>query len=181
MWPNIDPNHEIPNIPPSLFLSLSLSLSLTVCRVLAEPTQLTISTKSLTHRNTTMASKTLARTEASLLNQFLSNPFLRQSPNQNPNQWIMSQGLDVTLKLFPSLSKFKNSLHLPQYQNDVESIRKVASEGFVYPSGLPSLSFDLPEGTLSLSPSLSLSLSLSLYIYVCVKIICLLLENEVRR
>ena len=45
MWPNIDPNCEIPNIPPSLFLSLSRSL--TVCRVLAEPTQLTISTKSL--------------------------------------------------------------------------------------------------------------------------------------
>ena len=45
MWPNIDPNSEIPNIPPSLFHSLSLSL--TVCRVLAEPTQLTISTKSL--------------------------------------------------------------------------------------------------------------------------------------
>ena len=113
------------------------------------------------------SSKTLARTGASLVNRFLSNPFLRRSPNPNPNQRIVSQGLDVTPKLFPSLSKFENSLHLPQYQNDVESIRKVASEGFVYPSGLPSLSFYLPEGTLSLS--------LSLYIYVCVKIICLLL------
>ena len=41
-------------------LFLSLSLSHTVCRVLAKPTQLTISTKSITHRNTTMASKTLA-------------------------------------------------------------------------------------------------------------------------
>ena len=175
MWPNIDPNREIPNIPPTLFLSLSRSL--TVCRVLAEPTQLTISTKSLTHRNTTMASKTLARTGASLVNRFLSNPFLRQSPNPNPNQRIVSQGLDVTPKLFPSLSKFENSLHLPQYQNDAELIRKVASEGFVYPSGLPSLSFYLPEGTLSLSLSLSLFLSLSLslciYMCVCVKIICL--------
>ncbi|KAK4591113.1 hypothetical protein RGQ29_021345 [Quercus rubra] len=98
-----------------------------------------------------MASKTLARTGASLVNRFLSNPFLRQSPNQNPNQRIVSQGLDVTPKLFPSLSKFKNSLHLPRYQNDAESIRKVASEGFVYPSGLPSLSFYLPEGDVSSS------------------------------
>ncbi|XP_030973182.1 uncharacterized protein LOC115993048 isoform X2 [Quercus lobata] len=93
-----------------------------------------------------MASKTLSRTGASLVNRFLSNPFLRQSRNTNPNQRIVSQGLDVTPKLFPSLSKFENSLHLPQYQNDAESIRKVASEGFVYPSGLPSLSFYLPEG-----------------------------------
>uniref|UniRef100_A0A7N2R4A0 Uncharacterized protein n=1 Tax=Quercus lobata TaxID=97700 RepID=A0A7N2R4A0_QUELO len=92
-----------------------------------------------------MASKTLVRTGASLVNRFLSNPFLRQSPNPNTNQRIVSQGLDVTPKLFPSLSKFENSLHLPQYQNDAESIRKVASEGFVYPSGLPSLSFYLPE------------------------------------
>ncbi|XP_050285543.1 uncharacterized protein LOC126725080 isoform X3 [Quercus robur] len=93
-----------------------------------------------------MASKTLSRTGASPVNRFLSNPFLRQIRNPNPNQRIVSQGLDVTPKLFPSLSKFENSLHLPQYQNDAESIRKVASEGFVYPSGLPSLSFYLPEG-----------------------------------
>ncbi|KAM3699455.1 hypothetical protein ACB094_05G027900 [Castanea mollissima] len=96
-----------------------------------------------------MASKTLVRTGASLVSRFLSNPFLRQSPNPNPNQRIVSQGLDIAPKLFPSLSKFENSLHLPQYQNDAESIRKVASEGFVYPSGLPSLSFYLPEGDVS--------------------------------
>ncbi|KAF3958290.1 hypothetical protein CMV_016789 [Castanea mollissima] len=60
----------------------------------------------------------------------------------NPNQRIAP-------KLFPWLSKFENSLHLPQYQNDAKSIRKVASEGFVYPSGLPSLSFYLPEGDVS--------------------------------
>ena len=44
----------------SKYTPIPLSLSLTVCRVLAKPTQLTISTKSITHRNTTMASKTLA-------------------------------------------------------------------------------------------------------------------------
>ncbi|KAM3747314.1 hypothetical protein ACB098_05G025700 [Castanea mollissima] len=98
-----------------------------------------------------MASKTLVRTGASLVSRFLSNPFLRQSPNPNPNQRIVSQGLDIAPKLFPSLSKFENSLHLPQYRNDAESIRKVASEGFVYPSGLPSLSFYLPEGDVSSS------------------------------
>ena len=178
MWPNVDPNNEIPDIPHPF-----PSLSLTVCRVLAEPTQLNISTKSLTHGNTTMASKNLARTGASLVNRFFPNPFLRQSPNPNPNQRIVSQGLDVTPKLFPSLSKFENSLHLPQYQNDAELIRKVASEGFVYPSGLPSLSFYLPEGTLSLSFSLSLSLSLSLCIYmrVCENHLFGCWENEVRR
>ena len=37
MWPNVDPNNEIPDIPHPF-----PSLSLTVCRVLAEPTQLTI-------------------------------------------------------------------------------------------------------------------------------------------
>ena len=105
-----------------------------------------------------MASKSLVRTGASLVNRFLSNPFVRQNPNPNSNHQILSQGLDITPKLFPSLSKFENSFHLPQYENDAESLRKVASEGFVYASGLPSLRFFLPDGTL-------LSHSLSLYIY----------------
>lgn len=120
-----------------------------------------------------MASKTLVRTGASLVSRFLSNPFLRQSPNPNPNQRIVSQGLDIAPKLFPSLSKFENSLHLPQYQNDAESIRKVASEGFVYPSGLPSLSFYLPEGTLSLS--------VYMCVCVCENHLFGFWENEVRR
>uniref|UniRef100_A0A2N9I9P8 Uncharacterized protein n=1 Tax=Fagus sylvatica TaxID=28930 RepID=A0A2N9I9P8_FAGSY len=94
-----------------------------------------------------MASKSLVRTGASLVNRFLSNPFVRQNPNPNSNhQIILSQGLDITPKLFPSLSKFENSFHFPQYENDAESLRKVASEGFVYPSGLPSLRFFLPDG-----------------------------------
>jgi len=62
----------------------------------------------------------------------------------------VSHGLDITPKLFPSLSKFQTSLLFPQ-QNNAESLRKVDVEGFTYPCGLPSLRFFLPDGTLSLS------------------------------
>ncbi|XP_059455808.1 uncharacterized protein LOC132186045 [Corylus avellana] len=90
-----------------------------------------------------MASKTLVRTGGSLMNRFLSNSFLHQKPN--PNHQIVSHGLDITPMLFPSLSKFQTSLHFPQ-QNDAELLRKVDVEGFVYPCGLPSLRFFLPDG-----------------------------------
>lgn len=93
-----------------------------------------------------MASKTLIRTGASLMNRFLSKPFLQ--PNPNSNHQIVSHGLEITPKLFPSLSNLDTSLRLPQ--NDAESIRRVFNEGFVHPCGLPYLPFILPDGTLSL-------------------------------
>ncbi|TQD83803.1 hypothetical protein C1H46_030624 [Malus baccata] len=95
-----------------------------------------------------MASKTLIRTGASLINRFLSKPSLH--PNPNPNRHIVSHGLEITPKMFPSLSHFDTSLRLPQ--NDAESLRRVSSEGFLYPCGLPYLPFYLPDGTLSHSP-----------------------------
>ncbi|KAM1060209.1 hypothetical protein TB1_024152 [Malus domestica] len=89
-----------------------------------------------------MASKTLIRTGASLINRFLSKPLLH--PNRSPNRHIVSHGLEITPKMFPSLSHFDTSLRLPQ--NDAESLRRVSSEGFLYPCGLPYLPFYLPDG-----------------------------------
>ncbi|RXH67391.1 hypothetical protein DVH24_027538 [Malus domestica] len=89
-----------------------------------------------------MASKTLIRTGASLINRFLSKPLLH--PNPSPNRHIVSHGLEITPKMFPSLSHFDTSLRLPQ--NDAESLRRVSSEGFLYPCGLPYLPFYLPDG-----------------------------------
>ncbi|KAF5452984.1 hypothetical protein F2P56_027933 [Juglans regia] len=95
-----------------------------------------------------MASKTLFRTGASVLNRFFVNSFLH--PNQNPNNQIAPHVLDICPKLLPSLSKSQISLQLPQ-KNDAESLRKATSEGFLYPCGLPSLRFFLPDGDVSSS------------------------------
>lgn len=94
-----------------------------------------------------MASKTLIRNGASLMNWILSKPLLH--PNPNSNHQIVSHGLEITPKLFPSLSNFDTSFRLPQ--NDAESLKRVSSEGLVYPCGLPYLPFFLPDGTLSFS------------------------------
>ncbi|XP_061370343.1 uncharacterized protein LOC133313054 isoform X1 [Gastrolobium bilobum] len=76
-----------------------------------------------------MASKTLVRSGASLLNR-LSKSLLH--PQTQP-------------QLFPSLSRFPDSPHFPK--NDAESTKKfLASEGFLYPCGIPSLRFFLPDG-----------------------------------
>ncbi|KAF3450589.1 hypothetical protein FNV43_RR06678 [Rhamnella rubrinervis] len=88
-----------------------------------------------------MASKTLIRTGASLMNRLISSPFVLQKPNSSSP--FVSHGLEITPKLFPSLSHFQTSLHLQQ--TDAEPLNKVASEGFLYPCGLPSLRFFLPD------------------------------------
>lgn len=90
-----------------------------------------------------MASKTLFGSGVCLLNR-LSNSFLHRSLHSNHQS--VSHGLEITPKLFPSVSKVPNSLHLQQ--NDVDSLKKFAPEGFLYPCGLPSLRFFLPDGTL---------------------------------
>ncbi|KAL6204705.1 hypothetical protein ACLB2K_021972 [Fragaria x ananassa] len=87
-----------------------------------------------------MASKALLRTGASLMNRLLSKPLL----HSNSNHQIVSHGLEITPKLFPSLSNLDASLRFPQI--DTESITKVFNEGFVYPCGLPYLPLILPEG-----------------------------------
>ncbi|XP_062024923.1 uncharacterized protein LOC133741003 [Rosa rugosa] len=91
-----------------------------------------------------MASKTLIRTGASLMNRFLSKPLLHPNPNSTHQNQIVSHALEITPKLFPSLSNFDTSLRFPQ--NDAGSITRVFNEGFVHPCGLPYLPLILPEG-----------------------------------
>ncbi|OMO70746.1 hypothetical protein CCACVL1_18675 [Corchorus capsularis] len=89
-----------------------------------------------------MATKALIRTGASLMNRLKVNPVL--TPNLISTHRIANQGSQITPQLFPSLSKLQTSLHLPQ--NDVDPVSKVSSIGFLYPTGLPSLPFFLPDG-----------------------------------
>ncbi|KAF4362033.1 hypothetical protein F8388_023885 [Cannabis sativa] len=96
-----------------------------------------------------MASKTLIRTGSFLVNRLLNKPFVPLAQKTHSNSPISTHGLDITPKVFPSLSNFYSPLHLQQ--NDAESIRNVYNEGFLYPSGLPSLEFFLPDGDDSLS------------------------------
>ncbi|KEH18390.1 putative D-amino-acid oxidase [Medicago truncatula] len=78
-----------------------------------------------------MASKSLLRNGAALLNRLsLSNSKSLINYN-NPQPY-----------LFPSISKLQN---FPQ--DDAESVKKLlCSDGFLYPCGLPSLRFFLPDG-----------------------------------
>ena len=92
-----------------------------------------------------MATKSLIRTGALLMNRLIANPVL--NPNPISNHRIANQGFQITPQLFPSLSKPKSALRL--LQNDSDSASKVSSLGVLYPTGLPSLRFFLPDGTLS--------------------------------
>ncbi|XP_071903085.1 uncharacterized protein [Coffea arabica] len=93
------------------------------------------------------SSKALIRTGFSLMTRF-ANPSLRQ--NSTSTQLITTQSLDIDIvpKLFPSLCS--PSLP-PLHQYDADSIKKLSSQGFLHPCGLPSLPFFLPDGNDSLS------------------------------
>ncbi|KAE8689885.1 50S ribosomal protein L34 [Hibiscus syriacus] len=97
-----------------------------------------------------MATKSLIRNGALLMNRVFANQFM--NPNPVTNHRVVNQGLQITPQLFPSLSKPKPSLHLTQ--NDADSISQVSSMGFLYPTGLPSLRFFLPDGDSSSEPML---------------------------
>ncbi|KAI3775119.1 hypothetical protein L1987_49687 [Smallanthus sonchifolius] len=91
-----------------------------------------------------MSSKTLIRTGVTLMTR-ITNPVL----HQNPTHKIVLQIFDIKLKPstpppFPSLFKLQNPINL--IQNDAETLKKVCSEGFLHPCGLPSLRFFLPDG-----------------------------------
>ncbi|KAK9078363.1 hypothetical protein SSX86_002420 [Deinandra increscens subsp. villosa] len=91
-----------------------------------------------------MSSKTLIRTGVSLMTRII-NPVL----HQNPTHKVVPQIFDIIPKHsapppFPSLSKLQNPINF--VQNDAETLNKVCSEGFLYPCGLPSLEFFLPDG-----------------------------------
>ncbi|XP_057474604.1 LOW QUALITY PROTEIN: uncharacterized protein LOC130762785 [Actinidia eriantha] len=90
-----------------------------------------------------MASKTLVRSGASLMNRLL-NPLIQlQKKNASSHHLIASSMCpEVTPLILPSLSQI--SLRLPK--NDAETLKRVSSEGFLYPCGLPSLRFFLPDG-----------------------------------
>ncbi|KAF8398155.1 hypothetical protein HHK36_017081 [Tetracentron sinense] len=87
-----------------------------------------------------MSSKTLARSGASLIRQ-LFNPFLHQKSSSSHD--VFFQSSEISSKLFPSFSKFQTALHLPE--SDTETLKKVHSEEILYPHGLPSLRFFLPD------------------------------------
>ncbi|KAK7255613.1 hypothetical protein RIF29_29027 [Crotalaria pallida] len=94
-----------------------------------------------------MASKTLLRNGAFLLNR-LSQPFLHQTSHSNYPL--------LTPQLFPTLSRVPSYPHFPQ--NDAESINKLlASEGSLYPCGLPYLPFFLPDANSSSEDGMLLS------------------------
>ncbi|PIN20666.1 D-amino-acid oxidase [Handroanthus impetiginosus] len=92
------------------------------------------------------SSKTLIRTGFSLMTRFLN-----QKLHQNPNP-IISQRPELIAprKFLPALfipqSHETTPVHFPQHQNDAQLVSKLSSEGFLYPSGLPSLPFFLPDG-----------------------------------
>ncbi|CAK9179947.1 unnamed protein product [Ilex paraguariensis] len=90
-----------------------------------------------------MSSKTLVRQGVSLMNRLI-NPILQQ--NSSTKHQFVSRSFEITPKLLsqsPFLSQFQPSLHLPQ--NDAETLKRVSCEGFLYPCGLPSLEFFLPD------------------------------------
>ncbi|THG19401.1 hypothetical protein TEA_025786 [Camellia sinensis var. sinensis] len=100
-----------------------------------------------------MASKTLVRTGASLMNRLLNPLLQQQQKNTSSNHLIASSCLEITPMIFPpSLSKFQTSLNFPH--NDSDPLKRLSFDGFLYPSGLPSLRFFLPDA-MTMSESFS--------------------------
>ncbi|CAM9003543.1 unnamed protein product [Rhodiola kirilowii] len=89
-----------------------------------------------------MASWKSIRAGAGLLSRLLGNPAARNNPNLSVK--LVPEVTEITPRLFPSLSKFQNSIHLQDQES--ETLRKVSDHAFLNPCGLPSLSFFLPEG-----------------------------------
>ncbi|KAL6563304.1 hypothetical protein OROHE_005891 [Orobanche hederae] len=93
-----------------------------------------------------MASSKTLRTGVSLMARFLN-----QTVPRNPNSIVSPSPELIAQRRFPPsvfIPHFHKTtpLHFAQHQDDVEPLRKLFSEGFLYPSGLPSLPFFLPEG-----------------------------------
>jgi len=97
-----------------------------------------------------MAAKTLIRSGASLMNRFLTKPTTNivQNNLRSSFQYIAPQGQEIPPYFFPSLSNLQSSLI--SRPNDTASLQELNERGFLYPSGLPSLEFFLPEGTFTL-------------------------------
>lgn len=93
------------------------------------------------------SSKSLIRAGASMATRFLSRAF-HTSPNPflSPKHELIGAAKFLPSLLIPQSQKMAPFYSPPQPQNDVDSLRKLCSEGFLYPCGLPSLPFLLPEG-----------------------------------
>ncbi|KAL9691860.1 hypothetical protein QQ045_012287 [Rhodiola kirilowii] len=89
-----------------------------------------------------MASSRSIRAGSSLLSRLLFNP--ASSINPNSSMKLVPEVAEITPRLFPSLSKFQNSVHLQDHESEI--LRKVSDQAFLNPCGLPTLSFFLPEG-----------------------------------
>ncbi|KAI3979409.1 hypothetical protein MKX01_001601 [Papaver californicum] len=94
-----------------------------------------------------MSTRTLARASTSLVKQFMNHP---QKPilNHHPQKLLLTQTKnESTPNLFPSFQKFQNSnrIYSPEIDDEEEIINKISYQGFLYPCGLPSLRFFLPE------------------------------------
>lgn len=72
-------------------------------------------------RSQKMSSRTLGRSGASLLNHFLTKPLLQQS-HTSPVERVVSLGLDIAPRLFPSLWKLESSVILPPNQLDQQAL-----------------------------------------------------------
>ncbi|RZC51844.1 hypothetical protein C5167_020265 [Papaver somniferum] len=86
-------------------------------------------------------SRTLTRASTSLIKQFLVHP---QKPilNQQPQKLLLTQ--KITPNLFPSFQNFQNNrIYSPESEEEI--MNRLSYQGFLYPCGLPSLRFFLPE------------------------------------
>ncbi|PWA70835.1 ribosomal protein L34 [Artemisia annua] len=84
-----------------------------------------------------MSSKTLIRTGASFLTR-ITNPVLHHDPIHKLIPMVS------TSPSFQSLLKVQNPVNVAQFEK--ETLIRVQSEGFMYPCGLPSFRFFLPDG-----------------------------------
>lgn len=87
--------------------------------------------------SSTSAARTLIRSGISMATRLVKSPagtgsFCQQIASPTP--------LEIAPKLFP----FLNNLYMPQ--NNSQSLKKLSCEPFLYPCGLPSLPFFLPDG-----------------------------------
>ncbi|KAH7861781.1 hypothetical protein Vadar_030831 [Vaccinium darrowii] len=98
-----------------------------------------------------MASKSVVRTGGSVISRLLNPTLLKQKNTSSSNHLIASSCFEIAPMISPppSLSKFQTSLHFPN--NDEDTLKRVSFDGFLYPCGLPSLRFFLPEGNESSS------------------------------
>ncbi|KAL8235287.1 hypothetical protein R6Q59_021387 [Mikania micrantha] len=86
-----------------------------------------------------MSSKTLIRTGVTTMIRIM-NPVLHQDPIR---KIVPQTTKSFAPAPFPSLLKLQNPINM--IQHDEETFKKSCSEGFLYPCGLPSLRFFLPD------------------------------------